>query len=478
MAIGIQGLTYDYLEIENKKTKRKLDISNSVICTDYYEDLLQPYLLITLKIATTRSIVSQLPIRTGLHEMVALKYSTPSGAFKRGDLDGNGSVVPDTGEMYVYKVSGLDTERQASFFTLHLVSKECIVDRVKRVRGCFKENSISKHVEHILKNILKTKKTCHIDRVPTTYKFWANNRPPFSTIQWLGPKCMTSSVSGSEGEEGTLKGLGRGIGGCLLFERQDGFHFKSLDTLASRTQRSNDSADLKEVKAATYSWTGLGGIESASTQNNFRILNHIMEKNQDLRKALTFGMYASRTEVFNPQTLRVSIYEYNLKDEIKNQPQLGEESMIDVPVEDPSRVIVKTTSHGFAGIGSFGLGDSGRDRTDEAKASARYNLLLSTQSLRIEVPCNTRLQVGDIIDCEFPELKDGKPDEVDKQQSGKWLIAELCHHFQINRNITAMRLIRDSYGYTGSQSPTEKLIERDYQLYGDTFPEGSFNITK
>ena len=40
MAIGIQGLTYDYLEIENKKTKRKLDISNSVICTDYYEDLL------------------------------------------------------------------------------------------------------------------------------------------------------------------------------------------------------------------------------------------------------------------------------------------------------------------------------------------------------------------------------------------------------------------------------------------------------
>ena len=111
MAIGIQGLTYDYLEIENKKTKRKLDISNSVICTDYYEDLLQPYLLITLKIATTRSIVSQLPIRTGLHEMVALKYSTPSGTFKRGDLDGNGSVVPDTGEMYVYKVSGLDTER-------------------------------------------------------------------------------------------------------------------------------------------------------------------------------------------------------------------------------------------------------------------------------------------------------------------------------------------------------------------------------
>ena len=103
---------------------------------------------------------------------------------------------------------------------------------------------------------------------------------------------------------------------------------------------------------------------------------------------------------------------------------------------------------------------------------------MSTQSLRIEVPCNTRLQVGDIIDCEFPELKDGKPDEVDKQQSGKWLIAELCHHFQINRNITAMRLIRDSYGYTGSQSPTEKLIERDYQLYGDTFPEGSFNITK
>ena len=97
--------------------------------------------------------------------------------------------------------------------------------------------------------------------------------------------------------------------------------------------------------------------------------------------------------------------------------------------------------------------------------------------LSIEVPCNVKLQVGDIIKCEFPRLREGKADEVDQQHSGKWLIKELCHHFQVNKNITAMKLIRDSYGFSKSKSTTEKLIEKDNERYGDTFPEGSFNIT-
>ena len=35
MASGIEGLIYQYLQIENKKTGRKIDLSNAVIATDY-----------------------------------------------------------------------------------------------------------------------------------------------------------------------------------------------------------------------------------------------------------------------------------------------------------------------------------------------------------------------------------------------------------------------------------------------------------
>ena len=476
MSTRVQCLNYEYLQIENKKTGRKIDISNSVICSDYYEDMLQGYLVTTLFVQSTYNIVSELPLRTGFHEMVAMKYSTPSGTFTRGDLDGSGDVVPETGEMYVYKVTGLDTQRQAAFFTIHLVSREAIVDHVTECRGCYKEKPIDQHVRHILKNVIKTKKKCDIDKINTSYKFWANNKKPFHTIQWLGPKCMTSSISGSEGKEGTLNGKSLGVGGALFFERQDGFCFKTLDSLVSDTKISEGSSDLKDVEQASYSWTGLGGVESGKESGNFRILKQYMEKNTDLRKALNFGVYANKTTVFNPESHLVTNYIYRLKDEIKNNT-LGDEDMIDVPVENVSRTIVKTTGHGFSGNGENGLGDSGRDRTDDAKSGARYNLLLSSQVLSIEVPCNVKLQVGDIIKCEFPRLREGKADEVDQQHSGKWLIKELCHHFQVNKNITAMKLIRDSYGFSKSKSTTEKLIEKDNERYGDTFPEGSFNIT-
>ena len=123
--------------------------------------------------------------------------------------------------------------------------------------------------------------------------------------------------------------------------------------------------------------------------------------------------------------------------------------MIDVPVENVSRTLVTTTGHGFSGNGENGLGDSGRDRTDDAKSGARYNLLLSSQVLNIEVPCNVKLQVGDIIKCDFPRLREGRADEVDQSSSGKYLIKELCHHFEAKRSFTSMTLVRDTFGLYG-----------------------------
>ena len=52
MSIGVEGLIYQYLQIQSKNG-RKLDLSNSVIETNYYEDILQPHLILTLKIASS-----------------------------------------------------------------------------------------------------------------------------------------------------------------------------------------------------------------------------------------------------------------------------------------------------------------------------------------------------------------------------------------------------------------------------------------
>ena len=40
--------------------------------------------------------------------------------------------------------------------------------------------------------------------------------------------------------------------------------------------------------------------------------------------------------------------------------------------------------------------------------------------------------------------------QPDANQSGNYLIKELRHHFELNQNVTGLKLVRDSYGLYGS----------------------------
>ena len=92
------------------------------------------------------------------------------------------------------------------------------------------------------------------------------------------------------------------------------------------------------------------------------------------------------------------------------------------------------------------------DPTDyQSQAITRYNLLL-TQSVSMTVPCNTDLRAGDVITCEFPKISVEDKDEIDSETSGKYIIKELCHHFEAKRSFTSMTLVRDTYGLHGGES--------------------------
>jgi hypothetical protein len=68
------------------------------------------------------------------------------------------------------------------------------------------------------------------------------------------------------------------------------------------------------------------------------------------------------------------------------------------------------------------------------------------------VPSNTNLHAGDLIECEFPKIASGKAKEFDQEQSGLYMIKELCHHFDTNGSYTSMTLIRDTFGRYGTNN--------------------------
>ena len=67
--------------------------------------------------------------------------------------------------------------------------------------------------------------------------------------------------------------------------------------------------------------------------------------------------------------------------------------------------------------------------------------------MNIQVPCNTELRAGDVVEIDIESQQDDKVDSPsDEQQSGKYLILHLCHLFDTLRSFTSLTLVRDSNG--------------------------------
>ena len=59
---------------------------------------------------------------------------------------------------------------------------------------------------------------------------------------------------------------------------------------------------------------------------------------------------------------------------------------------------------------------------------------------------NTNLCAGDIIRCQFPKVQMGTKKTEDSEQTGLYMIKELCHHFDSTGSYTSLKLIKDTFG--------------------------------
>ncbi len=100
MAIAVSGLRYQSVTIASLDGTKRIDITNSILGIDYYEDILSPCITMTIDLMNAYSIFNGLPIRGG--ESVAMEIETVFGNFR---LDGEKA-------MFVTKLSGLDAQEK------------------------------------------------------------------------------------------------------------------------------------------------------------------------------------------------------------------------------------------------------------------------------------------------------------------------------------------------------------------------------
>lgn len=422
MSVAVAGLQVIGAEIISANGKR-VDFSSGIRDINYFEDILSPCCTMSITVDLGSRLVNALPIRGG--EKVVIKLMTSTGEF---DRDGDKAF-------YVKKIENYASDGIKETFTMQLISREGLTNETTRCERKYQKLTIDQHVTSILKDVLKTNnyETKNIEKTSNSYSFIGNQKKPFYILSWLLPKGIpVAGKSGANGAKAT------GVAGYFFYENSEGFNYKSVEKLVGGIDKTNQPV-------AEYSYSNV--IEHNKISIEYKILDYKMNKNIDLLSSLRTGMYSNVTFFYDPYEYKTDFYQYDLKDEILDK--LGEQDEIDVPggfESAPSRILVRTADRGVLDPNDIAA-DSGRDNADMAKSFARYNLLF-TQSINMVVPCNIRLKVGDVIAARFPRVTGSEKSEKDSEQSGKYLIKSLRHHFEGNANVTYLSLIRDSYGLT------------------------------
>ena len=416
------------------------DITQGAPEIDYYESIESPSISMTLRFIDIDQVIGQKGITGG--ELIELTV-------KDGDED-EFKITKDH-KLMLNAVSDMNTTAQIQEATLEFISQETIINETARLNKKFAGN-VSQTVKDILtedKKGIKTKKKVfgpkkegeiEEDRATNSYSFVGNLKRPFDTIQWLCAKSQSSTKNF----------------GFLFFENLDGYHFRSIENLLKQEPLRYEQTD-----------------SPFESQNKAIILQNKLNRSNDIGMNCRMGMYANKTIYIDIENQGASVDDFDVTKLELNKPV----KLMDGLEKHPTRLMLRVDDVGVAQVGAA------KSETVPKSELAKYqnksyirNNLLFSQSLSISIPLNSTLRVGVVIDIKLPTKKgdgttqtDSFGSEKGNDPSGRYLIAELRHLIGRGKSETQLKLIRDVF-----TPSTDAEVQRDNEMYGNTFPDGSF----
>lgn len=401
------------------------ELNSVVVELNYYENLLSNSVTSSLVISDSGSlnksdnsgILDGLPIRGG--EKIRLQIEDAQYTRSTLNLD-----------LYVNRIKNSNPLSTKDVFTLDLCTLEYINNEKTRVIKRY-NNTISDNVVKILREVLGTGKQIDADPTGIPYNFIGNERKPFYICSWLASRSVPT------------KGIG-GSAGYFFYETSLGYKFKSIDVLNAQQPKKK------------FVFTNNDQI---ADQYDAKLLSVSIERDMDLQQNLSLGVYANRTIYFDFFNFEYITAPYTINVQEPSLTLIGEDFKYVAPEfkESPTRFMSRILDVGYLPSGDTAdaqlatwASNPKKPTYDAAnimsQALMRYNQLYSIK-INVVIAGDFSLHAGDVIECTFPDLANidiNKP--KNKQMTGKYIIASLCHKMTPKNTFTSMTLIRDSFG--------------------------------
>ena len=385
-----------------------------------YEDLFSNSLSGTLVLKDSMNLSKHFPV-VGL-EKVRVSFYTP------GDVEGDQEIEL---QFRGYSHKSLDSSTDnTKYLTIDLVSQIESKNKETRISRSYRKMPYSKMVESLFEQLKEdgiTYKTV-ISKTSGLYNliipFWT----PLYAINWIASKSIsTNSLSHCD---------------FVFYQTIDGtYNFTSISDLKQRdvVARYNRAPGGRRDDA--------GNLPVQDYLRN--IEDHIVLKSPDYWEAQSLGVYSSNLTTFDITRKSVSRSNYNYYGQVtnNNEPKVAEEPLLPSVQKDISR---KYSSYRkFLPKHSY-LFDGFRNNDNVELYALRNQSLMQRMhmmQLKIEVPGDSRLRVGDKINITIPSTEDTKDKEEwrDTMLSGNYLITSIRHLIQDGSYKMNMIVSRDSY---------------------------------
>jgi hypothetical protein len=418
-----EAATVNLFEISSNTGGSSFDVRTGAPRIEYRESMIDHTIRISAAVVDTG--------QSGLSAAEALKLQGGEKvSFKYTDATGNVLDFSDGNSLRLSHKNFETRSFKSSSFIAQIVSKEFLDNKLLKNRVLRRySGKISKSVEAILKEDLKTDKSLFISDTLNSFADYGLRKEPFEVILELQPMAIPN-VEGAKGK----------TAGFFFWQTAKGFYFKSADEIFKG----------KPIKKYIYNFKV---DEQIPAGYDDKILDANAVRVADVEKQLDYSAFGSTTETFDFTKLA---YE-------KNSPLIAGDAGkvlagLEIPdygdyTKQPTNFFASPKSIGMA----YGTGDSVPQQLEKAKeenfnvsetisqAMQNYRQRLNFMT-EIKIPADFSLHAGDIIQCDLPELSSKDTPVRSPKDSGIYMILELCHYISPTQTYTGLSLVRDSFG--------------------------------
>ena len=422
--------------------KKPLEIGELVFGFTYYEDITKPFISANLNINDSGSNL----------------IGSGSGPITGGELVEIDVEGPDNKDysytFKVYRVGDRINSGKIQNYNLGLISAEALDDPQTRIK-----KTLSGRPDEIVRQVLNeeglnTTKQYIADPCDNYKTIIPKNLTPFAICAKLQDQSIPTGAGGKGDGEGaeTVDGkYSEGTAGFFFFENFNGYNFRSIDSLMDLKGKMglNNAGQDSTVKTFQDS----AGLELDTTLLDVHFTSEI-----NLMQGLRTGAYALRCQYYNFSTGDYDESTYSAAKSWSKLAHLGSQDGLTPGQQSlakrPTRIVsaILDDESYYSGQDAAANDLAFKDRTPETLPQAiSRNYLLNTQGLRVVVPGNLQLVVGNVVRVNLQNMStqsDREIESVDQEHSGFYLVTALSRSYStIDKRVTTMlSLKRDSYG--------------------------------